>query len=64
MEASMKGSMWIKIKKGAFVLALVLAISPWSRAQTLTPLSPDAVPPMGTFYSAQGRPPSPFDWFP
>jgi hypothetical protein len=49
-----------------FMLALLLGINISSHAQTdtVSPLPPDAVPQSGTFYSAQNRPPMPFDWLP
>jgi uncharacterized Zn-binding protein involved in type VI secretion len=47
-------------------LAILLGISFSSYAQTgtLTPVPPDAVPQIGTFYSSQNWPPMPFDWAP
>ena len=47
-----------------FKLLFLFGITLSLRAQTLTPLPPDAVPPSGIFYSAQNRPPTPFDWSP
>jgi hypothetical protein len=47
-------------------LTILLAVCSSLRAQTdgLVPVSPDDVPPFGTFYSTQFRPPLPYDWAP
>ncbi len=59
-----KQKMQTPIKTGAIGLALLLGLGLSTRAQTLTPLSPEAVPQTGTFFSAQNRPPMPYDWLP
>ncbi len=59
-----KQKMQTPIKMGAIGLALLLGIGLAASARTLSPLSPDAVPQSGTFFSAQDRPPMPFDWLP
>ncbi|MGD0814627.1 MAG: hypothetical protein ABSA83_13555 [Verrucomicrobiota bacterium] len=54
------------IKKGAFALAIFLIFSLALRAQTetLTLVPSNEVPQQATFFSAQNRPPLPYDWMP
>jgi hypothetical protein len=54
------------MQKAAIGLAIFLGINLSSRAQTenISPVPPDQVPQLGTFYSTQNFPPLPFDWLP